>query len=295
MIIAYSKNPFQQTFGILIHNIWRILFCLICAAVAYATHDIFGHSYVKLPAVPISILGGALAIFLGFRNSSAYDRWWEARKIWGEIVNNSRAFTMQLLTYSSKGESTEMEFETWQKEVIYRHIGWVYALKSVLRKEPYCKELQYWIPEKDESTLKDKSNIPTQLLAIQGQELKYALHKGWIEDFRLYNLTGLVTKLYDNQGKCERIKNTVFPFYYNYFTRLFLWLFIICLPFALVESMDWVSIPMSIAIGFVFTVLEKSGINTEDPFEGRASDIPLENLCRNIEIDLREMIEDTNI
>jgi len=296
MIISFSKNPFYQFLGIVVNNKWRIIFFVFTSVAAYILYHILGIELFSLPVVPVSILGGALAIFLGFRNSSAYDRWWEARKIWGEIVNNSRAFTTQILTYSSIREgATEKGLEEWQKEMVYRHIGWIYSLKSVLRKEEFCEELKDWVSEDDKDILRNKTNIPVQLLNIQGQRIKYALDNKWIEDFRQYELIKSIQKFYDNQGKCERIKNTIFPFYYNYFTRLFLWLFTLCLPFSLLSLMDWMMIPMSVSICFVFTILEKSGIITEEPFEGRAADTPMKSLCRTIEIDLREMINDDNI
>jgi len=297
MIIEFSRNPLKQFAGVVWWNKGWILFFLLCSTAAYVLHHILGYTWVKLPVVPVSILGGALAIFLGFRNSSAYDRWWEARKIWGAIVNDSRTFVMQLLTYSSSNGTPEdeKELKIWQKEMVYRHIGWLYALASHLRKEKYCEELKEWLSEHDREPLEGKSNIPVQIIARQGIRVKHALNKKWIEDFRQYELMNTLSKFYDDQGKAERIKNTVFPFYYNFFTRLFLRLFTIFLPFALVTEMDWAMIPISALISFVFSILEKTGMITEVPFEGRAADTPLRTLCRGIEIDLREMIDDENI
>ncbi|MEM7299156.1 MAG: bestrophin family ion channel [Bacteroidota bacterium] len=116
-----------------------------------------------------------------------------------------------------------------------------------------------------------------------------------IENFRHMELANMIKEFYDLQGKAERIKGTIFPYYYNYFTNVFLWLFVICLPFSLVDNMGWGTIPMTIAISFVFTILEKSGAVTEDPFENRAADTPISTITRNIEIDLLEMINSTSI
>lgn len=295
MITRFGKNPLVSFYGVLYWNrLWLFIF-LGVSTVAYVLHHLLEYDWVKLPIIPVSILGGAIAIFLGFRNSSAYDRWWEARKIWGAVVNDSRTFAMQILTYSSsKPEETE-ELKAWQKEMIYRHIGWIYSLASHLRKEEFCKELKDWVQEHDREPLEGKSNIPAQLVLRQGVRTKYALDRGWIEMFRQFEINGTLAKLYDDQGKAERIKNTVFPYYYNYFTRLFLRLFTFCLPFALVTQMDWAVIPVSTAVSFVFYILDKTGMVTEVPFEGRAADTPMRSLCRTIEIDLREMINDENI
>ena len=297
MITNFSKNPIVSFTGILFWNRKWILIFILIASFAYTLYHVFDYKWVKLPIVPVSILGGAIAIFLGFRNSSAYDRWWEARKIWGAVVNDSRTFVMQVLSYSSSNgsEEDEKELKAWQKELVYRHIGWIYALASHLRKEEYCEELKDWIPESDREALQGKSNIPAQLVLRQGIRVKDGLNNGWIEMFRQFEIMGTLSKLYDDQGKSERIKNTVFPYYYNYFTRLFLRLFTICLPFALVTQMDWAMIPISTAISFVFYILDKTGMITEVPFEGRAADTPMRTLCRGIEIDLREMIRDENI
>ncbi len=297
MIIRFSNNPLKSFYGVLFYNRKWIFFFLGISTLAYLLYHQFDIKEAKLPVIPVSILGGAVAIFLGFRNSSAYDRWWEARKIWGAIGNDSRTFVMQVLSYSSPNpdKNDEAELKAWQKEMVYRHIGWIYALASHLRKEEYCQELKDWIKEEDKGRLKDKSNIPAQLVLQQGMRIKYALDKGWIEMFRQFEMMGTLSKLYDDQGKSERIKNTVFPYYYNYFTRLFLRLFTILLPFALTPIMGWEVIPVSTAISFVFAILDKTGIITEVPFEGRAADTPMRTLCRGIEIDLREMINDENI
>ncbi len=295
MIIGYSKNPLYQIAGITYNNRWRILFFFICATVAHVLHVELGYENIKLPAMPVTLLGGALAIFLGFRNSSAYDRWWEARKVWGAIVNTSRTFAVQILTYSHDAKGDEKDLKKWQKETVYRHIGWIYALKYHLRKQPFAMEETEWFTKEDLKSLEGKTNLPAQILALQGRTIKHALHEDWIESFRQYEMLHTIENLYDAQGKCERIKNTVFPFYYNYFTRLFMWLFIICLPFVLVDIMGWLSVPMSIAVSFVFTILEKSGNLTEEPFKGIAADTPMKTIARSIEIDLREMIDDENI
>lgn len=295
MIIGYSKNPIYQFFGILSNNRWRILFFTVCALLAHLLHIELGYEEAKLPGMPVTMLGGALAIFLGFRNSSAYDRWWEARKIWGAIVNNSRTLAVQVLTYTDANDGEQAEAKQWQQEFVHRHIGWVHLLNDHLRKNTFDIQENAWLTHEDKKTLEGKTNIPAQILARQGVQIKLAFDKNWIESFRMYELMHSLQSFYDCQGKCERIKNTVFPFYYNYFTQVFLWLFIICLPFALVDIMGWGSVPMSIAISFVFTILEKSGIVTENPFRGVASDTPMSTIARSIEIDLREMLDENEV
>ncbi|WP_425390389.1 bestrophin family protein [Ekhidna sp.] len=299
MLIKYSDNPFKQIFGIAFYNRKNIfLFTIISigATVQYKFGEIFTFDPFTLPVVPVTILGGALAIFLGFRNNSAYDRWWEARKVWGGIVNASRTFGVMICTFSSghfsKGKVKDKKVEAWRIELIKRHIGWLYALIMHLRKHNHWDELEKYIEEDEIEELKKLHNKPTQILHKQGKRLQEAYEEKIIEDFRHMELANVIKEFYDLQGKAERIKGTIFPYYYNYFTGVFLWLFVICLPFALTTEMGWGAIPMSIAISFVFTILEKSGAVTEDPFEGRAADTPISTITRNIEIDLLEMIDE---
>lgn len=291
MIIHYSKNPVKQLIGVTYHNRIGILLFTLFAIAAYYLCTYKGYEFINVPAVPVSILGGALAIFLGFRNSSAYDRWWEARKVWGSIVNNSRSLGLELITYPiGKNEEEEMVIEEWRREAVMRHIGWLYTLNAQLRKKPV--ELQPYLNDHDIELLKGKNNIAAQILVIQGNAIDSAFRRGWIEEFRFNALIGTLKKFYDDQGKAERIKNTIFPFYYNYFTNFFLWLFTISLPFALSTVMsNWLMIPLSIAISFAFYILNKSGVITETPFEGSASDTPLTTICRTIEIDLLQMLD----
>lgn len=292
MIVHFSKNPFKQVFGVIFWNIKAILFFTFCSTVAYVVCIELKLTYFILPVVPVSVLGGALAIFLGFRNSSAYDRWWEARKIWGGVTNNSRSFAMELITYGRASGDDKSNLDEWVKKTVRRQIGWAYALRSHLRKESYCEELKNWVPNSEQEKLHKVTNIPSQMLLIQGREVAHAFEKGWIEEFRFNSLIGTIKKLYDDQGKSERIKNTSFPFYYNYFTLFFLWLFTMLFPFTLAGIMDnWIMIPVNVLICFAFAILSKTGLTTETPFEGRAADTPLSNICRTIEIDLLEMID----
>jgi ion channel-forming bestrophin family protein len=297
MLIRFSNNPFRQVYGIAVHNSVNIfLFILIgfLATLQYHYLELFAISPMTLPVVPVSILGGALAIFLGFRNNSAYDRWWEARKIWGGVVNASRTFGMMITSFSStvfsENKVSQKEIDDWQESIIYRHIAWLYSLKMHLRKLNYWEDLEKYLSREEVEEIKKFHNKPTQLLKKQGKELQFAFENKLIEDFRHMELSNVLKEFYTLQGQAERIKGTIFPFYYNYFTGVFLWLFIICLPFTLVPQMGWATIPMSFAISFVFKILDKSGAITEDPFEGRAADTPISSITRNIEIDLLEMI-----
>lgn len=299
MIVRFSKNPIVQVIGIVYWNMWYIILFTVLATAAYLLCNVYDYHYLEIDAVPVSILGGALAIFLGFKNSSAYDRWWEARKIWGAVVNDSRSIAMEFITYGRPKKGEEEEHDKWRKRAIMRHIGWVFALKYHLRKEPLGEKVEHYIDAEELIDLKDVRNVPAQLIVNQGKDIMLALDKGWIDEFRHKALMETNKKMYDNQGKAERIKNTIFPFYYNYFTGFFLLLFTASLPFALSAEMHemeaWLMIPISVAISFAFTILHKAGQLTETPFEGRAADTPMSTIAHGIEIDLLEMLREENI
>ena len=303
MIIKYSDNIFYQIGGVLFHNMGRIsAFTLIGCFAAFQKEFslIMGWEILVMPAIPVSILGGALAIFLAFRNNHAYDRWWEARKVWGGIVNASRTMTMMILSFGSthynKENVTEEQVKSWQKELIYRHLAWVNSLVQYLRTHHLHEDYSHYISKEELELVKTKNNLPAHLIYIQGLRLKEGFEQGIIEDFRHMELVNMIKELNTLQGQAERIKKTVFPYYYNYFTRVFMWVFILAFPFVLVSvSAWWVSIPMSVVISFVFSILEKSGTMTEEPFEDRAADTPMSSITRSIEIDVLEMLGDENI
>jgi len=261
--------------------------------------EIYRFHMLELSVTPVAILGGALAIFLGFRNNSAYDMWWEGRKIWGGVVNISRTFAMESTTFITdvfvKGDPSDDEIKKTQTRLAYRHLAWINALRLQLREESEWDDLKPFLGDEEFARLPSFRNKATMLLQIQGEELKWAHEKGYLDDFRHMQMENSLKEMYDLQGKAERIKKTVFPYYYTYFTNLFLWLFVILLPFSLVHELGWVVVPITTMISFVFLMLDKAGTTTEDPFEGRASDTPLSTLCRTIEIDLRQQLGEKDI
>lgn len=225
--------------------------------------------------------------FLGFRNNSAYDRWWEARKIWGGIVNVSRSFSFEVLAILGQNETST--------RLIYRHIAWINSVRIQLRKQGDFSELKTVLPKNEFEQFSQWKNGATQLLRIQAKEIGDIKRADQLSDIEQKQIMESLKTMMDLQGMAERIKGTVFPYYYVYFTQVFLWVFIVLLPCILVESMGWSAVPMAMVISFVFYILDKSGHVTEDPFENRAADTPMSSICTTIEIDLRQMLEETEL
>lgn len=277
----------------------------------------------SLPLAPLGTIGVAVAFYVGFKNSQSYDRSWEARKIWGGIVNVSRSWANQVLTFVSShhadNEIDQAKVQQVQQRLIYRHLGWINVLRFQLRrKKPWSfvpkRSARAYQQETDVESMKrtcedfltqaerdvacSKSNAATQILRWQGQHLKELVEEQrLIEEFRLMGMMELITEMYSLQGKCERIKNTPFPRQYAYFSSVFVWIFILLFPFGLVGEMAdrgplmiWLTVPMSILVSWIFWTMEAVGDSSEDPFENFINDVPLTSLCRTIEIDLREML-----
>ena len=277
--------------------------------------------YVALPWQPISIVGIAVAFYLGFKNNSSYDRTWEARKIYGGIVNSSRSFGAAVTAFV-KGENQDII----QKELIYRHVAWLTALRFQLRlsrpwehteeriKSKYApviceqylsqldEELKKYLSDEEISSYQGKANMATQIQKTQAVRLQELKDNGYFEDFRHMEFHQLIVSFYTDQGKAERIKNFPFPRQYASTAMWLTIVFSLLAPFGLFSVFSevkgwlfWIFPFISALIIWVFYLMEKIGDYSENPFEGTYNDVPITSISKGIEIDLREMINDTNI
>ncbi len=276
-----------------------------------------------LPWEPISVIGIAVAFYLGFKNNSSYDRTWEARKIWGAIVNDSRTFTTAILTLINARNPDDSQ--SLQKSIIYRHIAWIYALKHQLRRKrtwehyedpakliytPTFKNSYYddvelaikgYLSQEELEHYKSKTNISSQILKKQAQVIQNMEADGLITDYKQVWLHQIIGKLYDNQGMCERIKNFPLPRQYASTALWMNYFFCALIPFGMLNIMEgstghiWLTVPFSGLIIWIFFLMDKIGDYSENPFEAAYNDVPISSIARSIEIDLLEMIGDKNI
>ncbi len=276
-----------------------------------------------LPLEPINLMGIAVAFYLGFKNEKAYARFWEARTIWGGIVNYSRSWANACLSFVQVPDDSERK--AVERRLVYRHIGWLHALTLNLRKKnhsspnlnAYPREMSrghtrpeefrpalapYLEPEELDEVLKHK-NIPAQLVRFQGRDLrKLAFKDGALKTYYHAELTRLLEEFYNLQGACERIKNTPLPRQYAHTSHTFVRAFCLALPLGLLGPIgstslieDLLTIPISVLVGWTFLVSERVGDTSEDPFENFMHDVPMTTLTRTIEIDLREMLGETDV
>lgn len=294
--------------SIILKTTWpMLLFWLLLATAAYVLYFCCGITELALPFAPIGVLGTALSIFLGFRNSSSYDRWWEARKIWGGIVNNSRTFARQVISLSNNRNEAALSANALQglrQQLVYRHLAWINALRLQLREQKdetaWEQDVKKFLPAEEYAALQTARNKATQLILAQGKALATATQQQVFDDYRHMQLDNTLTELYTLQGQCERIKNTPLPRQYDFYNRLFMHLFVFLLPFGLLETFDKTAlpglmIPFTALIGFVFYIVEGVGRRNEDPFENKITDTPMSAICRNIEIDLRQMLGEAEL
>lgn len=283
-------------------NIRYEVFSSLFVSVAIYTLHIFHVLEASLPFSIVSTLGSALAIFIAFRNQSSYSRWWEARTLWGGIINSSRVLARLIITFTdSHNHQPSYDIarsDLFKKDVVYKVIAWSHALRLHLRQQDDWEELKPLLSDLEYSAMILKQNKPNYLHLLSGKKIYEAMSTGILGGFDSFQMEGQLLALANYQGGCERIKNTPLPMNYQYFTKLFLYVFIFVLPFCLIgdfskTNISFLVIPISFVITFVFAVMNKVGEINENPFENQISDIPMTALCNTIERDLREMLGET--
>ena len=245
----------------------------------------------------LSPISTALALFLGFRTNSAYDRWWEARTLWGGIVNHSRNLARQVLTLTDapKSDAEERTLKAFEKEMVYSQIAFVHALRCFLRQQPASDDIAPYLAPALVESLRDQKNIPQAILLHMSERLRQAFRDGYFDSIRFTAISNTLSELTNAQGGCERIKNTPIPRQYDFFPRLYVGIYCILLPFGLVSEMHWYTPMAAVAIGFLFFVLDSIGRNIESPFENTINDTPMSAISRTIEINLRQMLGEKDL
>jgi ion channel-forming bestrophin family protein len=227
---------------------------------------------------------------LAFRSNQAYDRWWEARTLWGAIVNDSRTLARQLITYVNTHYGTQEE-RAFCERMSKRQIAWCYALSKQLRGHSATEGLEPWLCEEDLAYIKNYSNVAVALLELHGTDVRNAYKLGWINEYQQVELDRTLTRFSNHMGGCERIKNTVFPATYSVYIHFSLMLFFALLPFGLIEFFGIVEVPLLIAIASCFFLIEKMAIHLQDPFENKPTDTPTTTISRTIERDIMQMLK----
>lgn len=257
--------------------------------------EIFHHYFINLPVdIPIAIptmIGTIISLLLAFKSNQAYDRWWEARIVWGAIVNDSRTLIRQVMTFY-KDPDYSVEASEFKENFTKRQIAWCYSLGQSLRNKDAIKPLKGLISDEEIKYVKNHQNIPNAILMLHARDLRNARNDKHINMYQQVEIDNTLTKLCDHMGKCERIKNTVFPTTYSMYIRLTLCLFIFLLPFGLTSVLSWFAIPLITAVSAAFFLVERMAIHLQDPFENRPTDTPVTTIANTIEKNLTQMINE---
>ena len=305
----------------------NLIWLFIGSTIPTILYAIFDLEWLAIPWQPVALVGTAAAFIAGFKNTQTYNRLWEARKIWGAIVNDSRTWGIMSKDFVIHLHDTSENLYAIHKRLIYRHIAWLTALRFQLRQpkpwentnKSYFKEFRkhYSVPEW-ENNLEDelkihlarndvdyilaKKNRATQILSLQSKELRELRQNGLIDGYPYVSMENMLKEFFTHQGKAERIKNFPYPRQFASINMFFIVLFAFFVPFGMLDEFSrlgdygvWLTIPFSVVVGWVFTSLEQVGESTENPFEGGANDVPMAALSRTIEIDLKEMLEETDL
>ncbi len=235
---------------------------------------------LEIPLSLIAIVGTAISLLLAFRTAQSYDRWWEARIVWGAIVNDSRSLIRLLQTFIIRDQDIHL------KMFVERQIVWNYALSEALRKETHSKRVKDYL---ENYQIKD-TNTAYGILNAHAKHLRLLAEEGLITEFRQVAADEILTRFSDSMGRCERIKNTVFPVSYGKLIHFLIYLFALLLPFSLNDDVILVKMMLTIGIPIIFIIIERTAILMQDPFENKPMDTPMTTICQTIEMNLLEAI-----
>jgi putative membrane protein len=301
--------------------------CLLLAAVPTALYHFCGFTFLSLSWVPIALLGTAVSFLVGFKNNSSYGRLWEARQIYGSIINGSRAFGVMVRDFLARTTPEAVP------AVFYRHFAWLTALRYQLREPrawenmtdaanveyarlyqlpekltPLDQELTRYLAPEELAYVLTKKNRATQLLARQSRQINELAAAGALTELQLLQLQTAITALYDQQGRAERIKNFPYPRNFSSITTILLYIFVLLVPFGLLNEFNklgdgtflagysvWINVPFATLLTWVFLALDRVGESSANPFEGGPNDVPISNISRTIEIDMRDMLDETDL
>lgn len=286
-------------------SVWRLLMWQWKKVVIFALSglltvclcELAGWTWLKLPATPLAVVGGAIGIFVGFRTNSAYDRWWEGRKLWGRMINTSRHIGTQIVTYIPQDNPAHVA-------MVHRHIAYVHSLRSLLRaNKPRPTSAQgtpnhplddpqvlKYLTEKEKEHLATQSNITHALLHVQLEQVHALFKAGVIDGLQLQGFDESIRHLLDIQGGCERINKTPMPRGYAFISVQLIMAFSLLFPAVVVAELGWITVPINVLVCLAFALINETGRVLEDPFTEFWNGLPLSAISRTIERNLLHVL-----
>lgn len=236
------------------------------------------NSHIRNIPVMHSLLGFAISMLLVFRTNTAYDRWWEGRRLWGSLVNNSRNLAMKIAAFLPESEVGGRQF--------FAKIIPAYAL--ALHNHLHSEKLRLELFDVDGehqhifNSIDQSKHVPNQLALLMFQQVQEHYKSNRLSGDQLIVLNNELASFTDICGACERIKNTPIPFSYSVFIKKFIFIYIMTLPFGYVFSLGYIVVPVVVFVFYVLASLELIAEEIEDPFGGDANDVPTDKLSENI-------------
>jgi putative membrane protein len=271
---------------------WRAVVLFLAAGIVSALVWTFVPAlhWLVLPVSPLAVVGAALGIFVSFRTNSAYARWWEGRILWGRMINVSRLFGTQVLCY------LPADAQELRRRLVHRHVAYVHALRCLLRLQDPLADADFLrtVPD-DPERYRGQSNITHALLHQQAVELVAEVDAGRLGELRMQRLDHSLEEMLAVQGGCERIKKTPMPRGYGFIAERLIWAYGLLFPFAIVEEIGWLVVPINVLVCLSFTLISEAGRVLEDPFTMFWNGLPLQNMSMTIDRNLGERLGDTEL
>ena len=271
----------------------KVIEYAVAGVIAVLIYEVFDHWLgwfsVRLPTLPLAVVGGALGIFVSFRTNSAYDRWWEGRKLWGRLINTSRHWSSQVTQYVADPALREA--------LVRRHIAYVHTLRCLLRKQDALSDpsVVSFTSEEERTWLRGQSNQTHALLDKQLAAVTQLADEGALDGLRLHTMDESIRHFLDIQGGCERIKKTPIPRGYGYIAEQLIRYFSYLFPLAIVADLHVLAIPINILVCLAFLLINETGRVLEDPFTMFWNGLPLTNMSDTIENNLRNRIGEADL
>ncbi len=296
MVVREKPNVFQLFFilrGSIVPLIFpQIIFITLLSCVVTVTQLYFPAALPDYSPATFALFGVALSLFLGFRNNACYDRWWEARKQWGQLLVDSRCLARQVTSFIDDQAEGGAKAK---KRLVHLTIAFSHALRHHLRQSDPWQDIEQYIEPKDLDRLRPSQNLPDALLYLIGQELGNCHKNKLLSDILLQSIDERITSMAHVLAACERIQNTPLPFAYMLLVHRTAYLYCFVLPFGVVTSLGLFTPLFCAIVAYTFFGLDALSAELEEPFGLSANDLPLSAMSRTVEINLLEALGEQNL
>lgn len=280
----------------ILKRIWPDVALVLLISVFFELLERYLAAY--LPPIPLtlpSILGSSISLLLAFTISQSYDRWWEARKVWGAIVNDSRTLVLQVRSFVKAEWLPPHSPQGLLTSLAYRQMAWCYGLGEALRGKDPMPTLAGYLSAEELAYVGRHANKSLAILSLHTQQIKGLYQQEAINPFQQVQLDETLVRLCDAMGRAERIKSTVFPTNYRRLVHFLIYLFLGTLALSLVESSGIAEIPILVMFAVTFFLVERTARYLQDPFNDSPTDTPVTAIARTIEINLRQLLDEENV